>query len=221
MGAGASSPSLSSYGNNRRAHGKKAVRCFREKTGQLQEEIAAIAKERERESKSYRRDAMAFATREAEWRKERRKLREELRRLRSMEECTEDRSRQLEMMVLGERMREERARRDEAAERWKQLYLAIKTELDDLIQTACCGFKAGEEEAATAEELKKEATITSLRSQVACLEQEKVKLQREIDILRQSLRIISSTATKPANTTKNRGYPEHKYKTPGDFGISV
>ncbi|KAI4303933.1 hypothetical protein MLD38_039510 [Melastoma candidum] len=214
MGAGASSShSITSYGNSRRAHGKKEMRCFRDKVGQLQEVIVAITKERERESKSYWRDAMTFATREAEWRKERRKLREELRRLRSMEEGTEDRSQQLEMMVLGERMREERARRDEAVERWKQLYLAIKTELDDLIQTARYGWKTEEEEAAGAtEELRKEAgekeaTIMSLRSQVACLEQEKVKLQREVDILRQSLRIISNTGTKPAYTSKNKSLP--------------
>ena len=37
-------------------------------------------------------------------------------------------------ICLMERMREERARRDEAIEKWKMLYLAIKHELDDLIK---------------------------------------------------------------------------------------
>lgn len=39
-----------------------------------------------------------------------------------------------------QQMKEERARRDEAMEKWKQLYLAIKTELDELIQRTYDGL---------------------------------------------------------------------------------
>lgn len=51
----------------------------------------------------------------------------------------EKKSHEKEWEMLGssfmvEQMREERARRDETVEKWKQLYLAIKMELDDLIQ---------------------------------------------------------------------------------------
>ena len=42
--------------------------------------------------------------------------------------------------LLVEQMKEERARRDEAVEKWKQLYLAIKTELDELIQRTYDGL---------------------------------------------------------------------------------
>ena len=43
-------------------------------------------------------------------------------------------------LLLVEQMKEERARRDEAVEKWKQLYLAIKIELDELIQRTYDGL---------------------------------------------------------------------------------
>lgn len=142
---------------------KKAIRSskskdlkglFTERVRLLQEEINGIVQEREKEAKSYKREVMVFALKEGEWRRERKRLREEVRRLRKVVEEKEERIRGTmeggggggEMVVVGEewwllaeQMREERARRDEAVEKWKQLYLAIKMELDDLIQTTHCG----------------------------------------------------------------------------------
>jgi len=117
-----------------------------EKTVFLHKEMKEMVYEREKESKAYERDMMVFAFKEAEWKQERKRLREEVKRLRKMVEEKEDEIRGMgqksekEVGLLGtssfmvERMREERARRDQAVDKWKQLYLAIKTELDDLIQ---------------------------------------------------------------------------------------
>ncbi|GMN32512.1 hypothetical protein TIFTF001_048182 [Ficus carica] len=99
---------------------------------------------------------------------------------------------------LVDQMREERERRDETVEKWKQLYLAIKMELDDLIQRTHEGglyWRAEEED--MAEELKrevqvKEETIKELKSRLASMEQELRNKDREVDILRQSLRIMTS-----------------------------
>ncbi|XP_030459356.1 uncharacterized protein LOC115679788 [Syzygium oleosum] len=188
---------------------------FAERVRLLQEEINGIVQEREKEAKSYKREVMVFALKEGEWRRERKRLREEVRRLRKVVEEKEERITGMmeggggggEMVVVGEdwgllveQMREERARRDEAVEKWKQLYLAIKMELDDLIRTTHCGegllcWRPEEEE--MVEELKrelraKEETIEALKSHLASLEQDKHKSEREADILRQSLRIMSN-----------------------------
>ena len=49
--------------------------------------------------------------------------------------------------------------------------------------------------------LAKEETIKALKEQLASIEHEEYKKEREIDILRQSLRILSSK--KPSRITKN------------------
>ncbi|CAH2079349.1 unnamed protein product [Thlaspi arvense] len=73
---------------------------------------------------------------ETEWRKDRKKLREEVKRLRQkMEQREEAKAKQHEWEWVVEQMCLERAMREEAVERWKQLYFAIKNELDDLIHT--------------------------------------------------------------------------------------
>lgn len=73
---------------------------------------------------------------ETEWRKERKNLREEVKKLRQkMQEKEEAKAKQNEWEWVVEQMCLERAVREEAVERWKQLYFAIKTELDDLIHT--------------------------------------------------------------------------------------
>lgn len=123
----------------------------------LQEEIKGMVNEREKEAKVYGKEVMVFACKEVEWKKERKKLKEEVKKLRKLVEDKEEKIRGMEeyaVMVVDksssscsdkgwpllgtsfllEQMKEERARRDEAVEKWKQLYLAIKTELDDLIQ---------------------------------------------------------------------------------------
>lgn len=73
---------------------------------------------------------------ETEWRTERKNLREEGKKLRQkMQEKEEAKAKQNEWEWVVEQMCLERAVREEAVERWKQLYFAIKTELDDLIHT--------------------------------------------------------------------------------------
>ncbi|KAJ4867149.1 hypothetical protein Rs2_51313 [Raphanus sativus] len=107
----------------------------------------------------------------------------------------------------------ERAVRDEAVEKWKQLYLAIKNELDHLIihTTSSSSGEAimqrqlegkGEEEAVkTVEGLRdevkvKENTIETLKEKIALMDREKYEKEREIDLLRQSLRILGSRKNK-------------------------
>uniref|UniRef100_A0A1D1XE00 Chaperone protein dnaK n=2 Tax=Anthurium amnicola TaxID=1678845 RepID=A0A1D1XE00_9ARAE len=95
-------------------------------------------------------------------------------------------------------MKEEQARREQAVEKWKQLYLAIKAELDALILRTNQGerlcWMAEEEviERLQGELKAKEEMVEALRSHLAAMEMEGTKRDREIDILRQSLRILSS-----------------------------
>ncbi|GMI96154.1 ANTHER DEHISCENCE REPRESSOR [Hibiscus trionum] len=154
---------------------------------------------------------LVFAWKEAEWAKERRKLTEEVKVLRRL--AAEKEERMKEVVVVGkcdkgwpllgtsyllEQMKEERARRDEVVEKWKQLYLAIRTELDDLIQRThgdAIYWKAEEEE--TIEEIKKELkskdeTIEALRARITSMAKEGFERKREMDILKQSLRILDS-----------------------------
>ncbi|KAI3430113.1 uncharacterized protein J3R85_008256 [Psidium guajava] len=220
---GAATSSTMSKDAIRSSKSKDLEGLFTERVRLLQEEINGIVQEREKEAKSYKTEVMVFALKEGEWRRERKRLREEVRRLRKAVEEKEERIRGRmeggagggEMVVVGEewwllaeQMREERARRDEAVEKWKQLYLAIKIELDDLIQTTHCGegllcWKP--EGGQMVEELKRELrareeTIEALKSQLASLEQDKRKSERETDILRQSLRIMSNKSGAHTNT---------------------
>ena len=112
--------------------------------------------EREKETRSYERDIMVFTFKEADWKQEGKRLREEVKQLRSLVEEKDEKIREIEVgmmekssekewelmgtKLLVEQMKEERARRDEAVEKWKQLYLAIKIELDELIQRTYDGL---------------------------------------------------------------------------------
>jgi hypothetical protein len=130
---------------------EKGLRGLTEKVWLFQEEIQAIMYEREKEARAYERDMIVFAFKRAEWKQERKKLKEEVKRLRKVVEEKDERIRVLEERSIGresekregflgttsflvEQMREERVWRDEAVDKWKKLYLAIKAELDDLIQ---------------------------------------------------------------------------------------
>ncbi|KAE8728060.1 NADP-dependent alkenal double bond reductase P1-like [Hibiscus syriacus] len=169
--------------------------------------------------------AMVVACKEAEWVKEKRKLKEEVKMLRKTVEEKEEKIKGMErysMVVrksdkgwpllgtsfLLEQMKEERARRDEVVEKWKQLYLAIKTELDDLIQRThgdAIYWKVEEEE--MIEEMKKELkmkeeTIKGLRGRIASMEKEGFERKREMDILKQSLRILDSKMNAAYTTNK-------------------
>ncbi|KAL0368536.1 UNVERIFIED_CONTAM: hypothetical protein Scaly_1072500 [Sesamum calycinum] len=138
---------------------------------------------------------MVLALRQAEWRRERKRLKDELRRLGRVVEEKEERLRCME----GCCVLEEQARRDETLEKWKQLYFAIKVELDDLIsrthqeERLIC-WKTEEEEMLLElnKELQaKEERIELLQAKLASMEDQEFKREREVDILRQSLRIMS------------------------------
>ncbi|XP_020596601.1 uncharacterized protein LOC110036486 [Phalaenopsis equestris] len=101
---------------------------------------------------------------------------------------------------MFERMREEQARKEAAMEKWKQLYLAIKTELDELILRTkeggqfCWGFEQGAMIETLKVELKaKEEALQVLRTKLVTMEREGERKERELDIVRQSLRILSNT----------------------------
>ncbi|KAJ6321526.1 hypothetical protein OIU77_011572 [Salix suchowensis] len=204
-------------GKKKSKQSEKGLRGLTEKVWLFQEEIQAIMCEREREARAYERNMIVFALKKADWKQERKKLKEEVRRLRKVVEERDERVRALEIRsklgaesekrdeflgttsFLVEQMREERVWRDEAVDKWKKLYLAIKAELDDLIQKAnhgdgLYGRAEGEE---LIEELKmevkaKEDCIDDLKAQLASAKKEEYNRAREVDILRQSLKIMSS-----------------------------
>ncbi|KVH91042.1 centrosome-associated protein CEP250-like [Cynara cardunculus var. scolymus] len=178
------------------------VRILREKTKLLQQKLDEMMYLRETESQVYEQEIMVHALKESEWKRDRKWLQREVKKLRK---ALEERNRGRQMMAMGKKtdlafdqMREERAQRDEAVEKWKRLYLAIKIELDNLINKAHQGETESwreEEEYLTYElrrELKaKEETIELLQAHIASIEQEESRREREVDILRQSLRIMS------------------------------
>ncbi|XP_074562741.1 uncharacterized protein LOC141819299 [Curcuma longa] len=153
--------------------------------------------EREEELREARR---AAAAREEAWEAERRELDEEAARLRRrLQEAEEEKA----TASGGEEEEEEKAaaaaaRPEEVAGKWKQLYVAIKTELDELIQRTPQGerFYFGSErdmiERLQRELKDKEDTMEMLKLRVEAMEQEASKRDREIDILKQSLRILSN-----------------------------
>ncbi|KAJ6980678.1 hypothetical protein NC653_024121 [Populus alba x Populus x berolinensis] len=194
---------------------EKGLRGLTEKVRLFQEEMKAMMHEREKEARAYEIDMMVFAFKEAEWKQERKKLQEELKRLRKAVEEKDERIRVMEDRSVGEKsekngeffgtpsflveqMREERVWRDEAVDKWKKLYLAIKAELDDLILRTHRGdglYRRAEEE--MIEELKmevraKEGCIKELKARLVFVENEEYSRAREVDILRQSLKIMSS-----------------------------
>ncbi|KAJ7955516.1 golgin subfamily A member 6-like protein 1 [Quillaja saponaria] len=207
----------SSISKNKRNSCEKDVRNLKEKVRLLQEEIKEIMHEREKENGAFERDMMVCAFKEAEWKQERKMLKKEVERLKGIVEEKEERIREMKEIESGgensvkewelvgtkllvEQMKEERGQREVAVEKWKQLYLAIKIELDELIQRTYLGeglnWRA-EEVDIEMEKLKmelqeKEEIIKALQSQLASNEQEQYKKEREFDILRQSLRIIGT-----------------------------
>ncbi|KAJ4954852.1 hypothetical protein NE237_011635 [Protea cynaroides] len=189
---------------------------LKEKIKLLQDETHDIKHLREMEYQTQKQQERVSAKKEEKWKRERKKLRKEVRRLRkelaAKEEIIQGKEdgifagishiewqwQMLGSSFLVEHMREEQARRDETVEKWKRLYLAIKTELDTLIQRAHEGDRLClEEEEDTIRVLRrelkgKEETIQDLKARVAAMEKEGIKKERDVDILRQSLRIMSS-----------------------------
>lgn len=131
--------------------GKKAVEGLKNKVRLLQGEINEIMSIRESENQAYQCELMVFAFKQAEWRRERRRLKDEVKKLRKRLEGKKERLRCTEESVMVNEkynnewlifdkssilahIKEKQARREETVEKWKQLYFAIKVELDDLIQ---------------------------------------------------------------------------------------
>ncbi|CAA7022959.1 unnamed protein product [Microthlaspi erraticum] len=168
-----------------------------------------------REVDEIERVVLAMKMAETEWRKERKRLREEVKRLRKkVEEKEEGKAKQNEWEWVVEQMCLERAVREEAVERWKQLYFAIKNELDDLIHTTygeTLRQKPQEEGLKTVQELRKqvkvrEETIETLKGRIALMDKQRNEKEREIGLLRQSLRILGNVNGKnkaPSSATRN------------------
>ncbi|PKA58755.1 hypothetical protein AXF42_Ash000848 [Apostasia shenzhenica] len=163
----------------------------------IEEELKEMRREKEEEEK-------IFAS---EWRKQQ----EEVARLRRMEAAAEEqRVRSLEReLAAAAAARKEKEMKEEhlrgaAIEKWKQLYLAIKKELDELLQrTGGEKFLWASEHGLAVESLQrelraKEEAVEGLEAKLAASEKEAARREREVDILRQSLRILSSRQ-------KNRG----------------
>lgn len=187
------------------------VRGLKEKVRLLREEVRGVMSEMDKVTKAHEKDKMVFAFKEADWKSEKKRLKEEVKMLRKRvnERITEIEERNFGDKTATERkmegtpniifgqIQQERAHRDEAIEKWKQLYHAIKIELDDLIQRTHNGdglyWGATERTDALRTELQaKEETIKALKERLVSMEQEKYKRNRDIDILRQSLRIMTS-----------------------------
>ncbi|MCL7033701.1 hypothetical protein MKW94_015629 [Papaver nudicaule] len=186
--------SLNKQARRKKPCGRKTfVRALTEKIILLEEDMSEITRKRGKESE----------VKHSGWEFERKRLREEIKKLRKESEEKDVRIQRLmentnyyqhnimEWEPMGasynhrvmEHMREEQLRREEAIEKWKRLYLAIKTELDDLIERTC------------------RETIAVLKARLAAIEEEGRKMKTEVDILRQTSRIMSH-AKRTKNVTK-------------------
>ncbi|XP_004247939.1 uncharacterized protein [Solanum lycopersicum] len=203
----------------------KVVEVLKYNVRFLQGEVNEIMCMREYESQVNAQEMIIFALKEAEWKKEKKKLKEEVKKLKKNleEKDEEDKCKAIENLCvkedkewhelatsyLLEQIRNEEARRDEAIEKWKQLYFAIKIELDELIHRTnqgrglCWKIEQMELLEEMHKELKeKEEKIALLKEEIASKEQQELKREREVDILRQSLKIMSYNM-KATNFSKN------------------
>lgn len=116
------------------------VEGLKNKVRLLQGEIHEIMCIRETESQAYERELIAFAFKQAEWKRERKRLKEEAKKI--MEERQDHKlmmqrccmTRENKCCCILDHSKDEQSRRDETIEKWKQLYFTIKDELDHLIQ---------------------------------------------------------------------------------------
>ncbi|KAJ0903440.1 hypothetical protein HanPSC8_Chr07g0269871 [Helianthus annuus] len=155
------------------------VKMLREKTKILQQKLDEVMCLRETESQVHDQEMMVHALKESEWKQERKWLQREVKRLKKL---VEEKTRKREMMAI------EKKQQLEAVERWKRLYLAIKTELDNLVSHQGAGCWTDE---LRREVRAKDETIQLLQAHIASIEQQQSRREREVDILRQSLRIIN------------------------------
>ncbi|XP_074557530.1 uncharacterized protein LOC141813461 [Curcuma longa] len=160
--------------------GRRDGRRLAEEREQLRAKVAALEEEL-REARS------AAAARAEAWEAERRERGEETGLLRKrLKEAAAAAARGGAGEAAAE---EEEARREEVVGKWRQLYLAIKTELDELIQRT---RRQGTIEQLQRELKAKKDATEMLQSRVEAMEREASKRDREIDILKQSLRILSN-----------------------------
>lgn len=125
----------------------------------LEKEVMELRSKKQGQAIAYEDRVMLFTAKEAGWKRERKMWAEEMDEMRKQLEEKDEKIRRLEeellimdgnggkewyylleVGVLLEQMQEEQALRQEAVEKWKGLYLAIKSELDDLIQRTCQGI---------------------------------------------------------------------------------
>ncbi|KAG9136104.1 hypothetical protein Leryth_003732 [Lithospermum erythrorhizon] len=192
---------------------ERVVRGLKNKVRHLESEINEIMCLRESEREAFERELMVFAIKENEWRKERRKLKGEIKKMRKKLDCfdgrfgtTENNNNELQNVMEEDRV----IRRDETMEKWKELYFAVKFELDNLIHKTSQGetvYLTAEEDCCTVKEMEKqlkakEETIEILEAQLVSMEQRESKREREVDILKQSLRIMSHKR-KPTKVATN------------------
>ncbi|XP_031483981.1 uncharacterized protein LOC116253344 [Nymphaea colorata] len=179
----------------------------------LEAQIQQLKKEKKREERAHRKELLR---KQAEWNQEKKFLEEEINALAS---CCEQQSKSeglqlLELtecewsQILVEQIKEQK-QREEAVEKWKRLYLAIKNELDHLIQatTILSSAHQGEERLVLEwmkEEMKaKEDLNEGLKAKVVEMEKASAKREREVDILRQSIRIMNTNPAKRQSTRTN------------------
>ncbi|XP_073049376.1 uncharacterized protein [Primulina eburnea] len=168
------------------------VKSLKNKIRLLRGGINEIMAIREIESRVYEEQLIAFTAKQDKWKREKRRLKEEMKKLRKEESSPKYCMKNVDFNAEWEILK-----RDETLEKWKELYFTIKVELDELIQRT-----HGEErlcwdrEEEILEEHKKELKameerIEYLEAKLASMEDQGIKKQREVDILRQSLRIMS------------------------------
>ncbi|VFQ72392.1 unnamed protein product [Cuscuta campestris] len=166
----------------------------------LQREVEEMICIREEESRMLERETLLLAIREAEWRKEREALKDQLNMLRNMFFCDQrprffssssnSNNNNGEEVCLDEMMKIIRDDEGVVDNKWKRLYFAIKVELDRLILTTNNDNSTRSNRDMEEEVRGKEERIRDLESRIAFLEQQELRRQRELDILRQSLRIM-------------------------------
>ncbi|KAL8245624.1 hypothetical protein R6Q59_011882 [Mikania micrantha] len=147
----------------------RKVNMLREKTRILQQKLDEMICLRETESQVHGQEIMVHALTESEWKQQRKLLQRELKMLNKVQ-----------------------------AE-WKRMYLAVKIELDNIINTASTTHQGGcwREDELRREARAKDETIQLLQAHIASIRLQQSRREREDDILRQSLRIITHNKKKP------------------------
>lgn len=107
---------------------EKVVEGLKEKVRVLQAETNEIMRVRDTENQVYETELMVFAFKQAEWKRQRKELKDELKKLRRLNNAD----------IFHKE--EHQPTRDETVEKWKQLYFTIKLELDHLIHTTHQGI---------------------------------------------------------------------------------